>query len=126
MPQPKPRTGARRVPRVQVYPDLGGQAGARFEVTLVDLSILGVCLEHTHQMQHGQAYVLDLNLGTQSVRVAARAIWSSAHRAGKAGEGRRLVYRTGLEFTDLAPDALAALQALIAERWPPPAREGTR
>ncbi len=115
----RPRRYTRRARRVQVHGELDGAAFARFKIALADVSLLGVCLEHTHQMLPGQIYLLDLALGDRPLRLKARAIWSRIHTAVKTEHGKRIVYRTGLEFTDPSPAATAALQDLMARRVTP-------
>ncbi len=114
---------ARRAPRWQVHGELPGEVSARFEVAVVDVSILGACVEHTQQMQPGQTYFLHLVLGDQPVRLQARAVWSTVYRSEKTG-GKRLFYRTGVEFIAPSPAALEALRGLLARESSPDPGEG--
>ncbi len=114
----RPRRLARRARRVPVAGEMQGAAFTRFKVVPVDVSLLGVCLEHSHQMQPGQIYLLDLALGDQSCRLRARALWSRIHRSLQMGDGGRIVWRTGFEFIDPSPAAQAALRHLVARKAP--------
>jgi hypothetical protein len=108
---------------MQVYGELAGEVSARFEAALVDVSVLGACLEHTRQIHPGQSYLLHLSLGGRSFGLPARAVWSTVHGAERTGE-KRLIYRTGLEFVGLPPAALEALRDLTERKPVPEAGEG--
>jgi CheY-like chemotaxis protein len=92
---------ARRAPRIRMEEGLPGQLHL-MEVYLIDISHSGALVEHTVPVNPGEIYRLCFPLDGKEVQVLARAIRVFAsHREALAGGGRRIVYRTGMEFVGL-------------------------
>jgi len=79
---------------------LGGGRTARlhlWDVMLIDLSISGVLIEHTHRVRVGDLYSLSFQIEGLHVKARARAVRSFvSHRTPVAGGERQLVFRTGM------------------------------
>jgi len=97
------------------------RAGAKarlhlWDVTLIDLSLSGALVEHTHRVRVGDLYCLSFQVEGLHVRAKARAARSFAsHRVPLARGERQLIYRTGMEFADL-PEATTALISAYIDR----------
>lgn len=107
----------RRTHRVPVPCPLPTHLNGRLEATVLDLSLLGVQIEHRDLVRPGQAYTLNVHLpGTRTpVHLAARAVWSWVHRFEPGEDGAIVVYRTGLEFHALVPGATQTLARFLED-----------
>lgn len=104
----------RKAPRVQVYGRVQGQVSARIEAKLVDLSIGGARLEHTHTLHPGFIYFLTFSVGDRTLSVRSRVVWSSVSGTIKTEGGEsQLLYRSGVEFMDLGESDQKYLADLI-------------
>ncbi|MFN3477067.1 MAG: PilZ domain-containing protein [Candidatus Methylomirabilales bacterium] len=109
----------RKAPRVQVYGRVQGQVSARIEAKLVDLSIGGARLEHTHTLHPGFIYFLTFSVGDRTLNVMSRVVWSSVSGTIKVEGGEsQLLYRSGVEFLDLGESDQKYLADLIASLGP--------
>jgi len=94
---------------------LGGGRTARlhlWDVMLIDLSISGVLIEHTHRVRVGDLYSLSFQIEGLHVKARARAVRSFvSHRTPVAGGERQLVFRTGMEFADLTAETAELISA---------------
>jgi len=83
-----------------------------WDVTLVDLSISGALIEHTHRIRVGDLYTLSFQLDGLHVKARARAVRSFvSHVASAAAGEQQLFYRTGMEFSDLTADTAGLISA---------------
>jgi len=104
----------RRARRTRPDTSLSGLAFAGFHLSIVDLSSLGLCAEHTHQTQAGHVYTLDLNLPSAgTVRITARVAWTTAWRIDRSFGTGSSTYRSGFEFVDVDPKAAAAIEGYV-------------
>lgn len=93
------RQDSRRYPRVVVGDKTRGQVHDIQRGSVLNFSMGGALLEHTHTVRPGTILDLVLNLPQRETRVRCRVVWSAAHRAHVQPEGgEELVYRTGVEF----------------------------
>ena len=84
------------------------------DVTLIDLSLSGTLVEHTQRVRVGDLYSLSFQVQGLHIKVRARAVRSFAsHRVRVAGGERQLVYRTGMEFSDLSEDTAKLISAYL-------------
>jgi hypothetical protein len=115
---PPPRTEQnirRRGARVRLR--AGAPARLQFwDVTLLDLSRSGALIEHTQRIQVGDVYRLVFQLEGLDLTVKARVARSFAsHYAPVAGGERQLVYRTGVEFTEVTGETTARISAYLGQ-----------
>lgn len=115
----------RRAPRIRGESELRARASVAFDLTVVDISILGLLAEHHHDIQAGTECTLHLRLPSspETLRVPARAVWTMSHRIGDTRGTRQTTFRSGFEFLNLELQVATALQAYVAECL---TREGTR
>lgn len=113
----------RRARRTRPDTSLSGLAFASFHITIVDISSLGLCVEHTHQTQVGSVYTLDLNLpSARTVRVTARVAWTTSWRIDRSFGARSATYRSGFHFVDVNPQVAAAIEAYVVRAAARPER----
>lgn len=107
----------RRAHRMPLAPPLPSRLNGRLEARVLDLSLLGVQIEHRGLVRPGQAYTLNVDLPGERppVHMVARAAWSLVHRLEGAEDGAIVVYRTGLEFLELPAGVRLHLTGLLAE-----------
>jgi hypothetical protein len=85
------------------------QAGTRarlgiWDVILIDLSRSGALVEHSNRVRVGETYQLSFQLESLRVSIKALAVRSFVNDQPTAQRAdRQLLYRTGLEFSDLTP-----------------------
>ena len=108
----------RRFPRFNVLGKVEGKIVASYEAILVDLSLGGALIEHSAMVRLGSVSQLILPHGPAEIRFPCRVVRSALDRRERQGEDSVLIYRTGLEFINPSPEALAALEELIAASRP--------
>lgn len=108
----------RRAPRVAAESGMTCQAFTTFDTTIVDLSTLGIQVQHTHQVQVGNLYTLRFSLppDPQVLKIHARVVWTAPFRIEQIRGERRTIYRSGFEFTDVPLAAEAAIEAYVIAR----------
>lgn len=108
----------RRARRSSGESGLEGLLSSSVGVTIVDISSLGICAQHTHPVQAGTLYVLAMRLPPhpEKLRIQARAVWTVPHRIEKARGDRQTIYRSGFEFVEVSAQTVAALEAYVAAR----------
>jgi hypothetical protein len=85
-----------------------------WDVTVIDLSLSGALIEHTHRARMRDLYYLSFQADGLHLRIQARAVRSFvSHRVPVAGGERQLVYRTGIEFADLTADTTKRISAYL-------------
>ncbi|MFQ5657967.1 MAG: PilZ domain-containing protein [Candidatus Methylomirabilales bacterium] len=93
----------RRHPRWEVQDQIVGQIPRVPEVSLVNISIGGVLIEHVKIVRPGSFCFLSLLLSGQKVGLKCRVVRSVVHRYELSATGERdLIYRTGLKFLALS------------------------
>jgi hypothetical protein len=91
----------RRGARVTLQTGIRARLGIS-DVTLIDLSRSGALVEHISRVRVGDTYQLSFQLETLRVSIKAIAVRSFVNDHPQAqGAERQLLYRTGLEFSDL-------------------------
>lgn len=88
----------RRHPRVNVGGRTKGKVNATHDVSLLDISLGGALIEHIHVVQPDSVSELGLTLQGHKMMLKCRVARSLVHRVEGQGVGRKLIYRTGLEF----------------------------
>jgi len=93
----------------------GASAKLQFwDVTLLDISRSGVLLAHTDRVRVGELYLLALQVEGRPLTVMARAVRSFvSHFIPVAGDERRIVYHTGMEFSALTDETAERISAYI-------------
>jgi hypothetical protein len=103
----------RRGARVRVRP--GAAAKLQFwDVTLRNISRSGVLLEHSQRVQVGELYRLAFQVDGLHLKVTAWAVRSFvSHFVPVPGGEQQIVFRTGMEFTDVTEDTAKRISAYI-------------
>lgn len=100
----------RRVnPRITVPGQVTGEVTIFQPVTILNISERGVEVETALQLQLEALHDFRLSLGPHSVVVKGRIVHSRI-RELKKGE---IIYRIGVEFIQMAPDARLAIEAFV-------------
>ena len=85
-----------------------------WDVTLVNLSISGALVEHTHRVRVGEPSLLTLNIEGVEVKVKVRIVRSFvSHFVPITLEEQQLFYRTGVQFVDIADDATKLISGYL-------------
>ncbi len=103
----------RRSQRVPVSKDRFGRVKATVPARIVDISRHGVQLEVPAALRPAVECDLTLPFGTRDLRIRAKVHRCRAMGFSDGGEGRRLVYRAGLEFVAVAKADREALFSLV-------------
>jgi hypothetical protein len=103
----------RRHPRVKVGGTARGTFKAGYDVSVVDIRLGGVLIEHFPIVQSGNFFDLHLTLPGRKVRLKCRVVLSGIHRVAGAGRRRKPLYRTELQFVDLPDEARQAIADYI-------------
>lgn len=91
----------RRAPRVRLR-TLSAAQLQQMAVALIDLSPVGVLVEHADPVRLGEVYRVSVPLAGEPLPLLARAVRAYvSHRVTVAGGARAAVYRTGMEFVGL-------------------------
>jgi len=93
----------------------GAAAKLQFwDVILCDISRSGVLLEHSQRVQVGELYRLGFEADGLDRKVTARAVRSFvSHCVPVPGGEQQIVFRTGMEFTDVTEDTAKWISAYI-------------
>ena len=108
----------RRFPRFAVMGKVEGRIVASYEATLVNLSQGGALVEHSSMVRPGSMSQLILPHGTGEIRIACRVVRSALNRRETRGAASVVIYRTGVEFLNPSPEALAVVEELITASRP--------
>jgi hypothetical protein len=91
----------RRHPRVTVGGRTSGKVNAVHDVSILDISLGGMLIEHAPVVQPGIICDLVTTLLGHEMRLRCRVARSAVHRVEvNPGGKRKLIYRTGLEFLE--------------------------
>ncbi len=102
----------RRFPRYQAWVWLSGWIGDATKVSVVDISMGGVLIEHSNIFPPSTVCILTLSLCGARVSVKCRVVRSALYRYEHSSVGERnYVYRAGLALVDVSE----ASQQLIGE-----------
>ncbi len=114
---PNPRLLVRRTLRVVLPTPIRSEVNGRFDAFALDLSDRGIRIEHREVVRPGLRYELQVYFPGRAtpLRLPARAVWSWVHRFEKTGDTPPLVFHSGLEFQELAPEVRGRLAAFLAE-----------
>ncbi len=110
-PQTLPPASRRAPARFQVQGRLRiapcARASIPVDLTVLDMSSLGMLAAHPHEVPPGTRCELSLRLppSPAGVRVHARVVWTMLQGIEQTREGPRTVYRSGFEFVPLGRDA---------------------
>lgn len=109
----------RRARRVKADSGLQGSLTIAFAITILDLSSLGLCAEHRHQVHEGHVYRLMLRLPSHpgAVPLEARVAWTMASRIEAPWGRRQTTYRSGFAFLNVSAETVAALEAYVVARF---------
>ncbi|MFQ5847983.1 MAG: PilZ domain-containing protein [Candidatus Methylomirabilales bacterium] len=112
------RPDRRQYPRVSVAGRTKGQVNAVYDVSLLDISLGGALIEHAQVVQPGIIFDLILTLQGCRIQLRCRVVRSTVHRPEvQADGGRKLIYRTGLEFlqpsTEMRQVITSYIQSII-------------
>lgn len=89
----------RRHPRWEVGGQIAGQIARVPQVSLVNISIGGVLIEHSEIVRPGSVCFLTVLLPDEKIGLKCRVVRSIVHRYELSSTGDRdLIYRTGLKF----------------------------
>jgi hypothetical protein len=108
----------RRARRIHGVTGMPARASVMFDLTVMDMSIVGLSAEHAHAVRVGNLYTLYLRLSNQptAVRVNARAVWTTSSRIDQRRGARQTTFRSGFEFVDLDMETASALDGYVRER----------
>jgi hypothetical protein len=100
----------RRVARLVLPSHLRGQLLGSQEVRILDLSPIGVRIEHVEPVRPGASCILEFPPPLGPVQLTARVVWSLVRGAEQTPEGeRRLHYQSGLAFIGVTAEQQAVL-----------------
>jgi DNA-binding response OmpR family regulator len=109
----EPGSDRRRAPRARIEEGSPAQLQLK-EVSLLDISLSGALVEHSEPVNPGEIYRLSFLVEGKEVQVLARAIRAFAsHRVMVSGGGRRVMYRTGMEFVGIEKGASELIAAYV-------------
>ncbi len=104
----------RRYARLTLKEPVSGDVTASHDVHILDLSLGGVRVEHTHILRPGSTCYVRLPLKPQVVTVMGRVVWSKAvGRVASEQGGTGLLYQSGIEFTSVSREAQSLLEAFL-------------
>ena len=113
-PREQARLEKRRFPRWRASGWLSGWIGDAIKVSVVDISMGGVLIEHSYVILSGTICILTLSLCGTRVSVKCRVVRSALHRYEVwPVEGRNYVYRTGLELADVSEGSQQLISGYI-------------
>ncbi len=85
-----------------------------WDVTLVNLSISGALVEHTHRVRVGEPSLLAMDVDGVETRVKVRVVRSFvSHFVPITRDEQQLFYRTGIEFVDISDEAAKRISAYL-------------
>jgi c-di-GMP-binding flagellar brake protein YcgR len=105
----EPGPDRRRHPRANVGGRTKGKVNSTYDVSLLDISLGGALIEHVQVVQPNTVSQLGLTLQGHKMKLKCRVVRSLVHRSEGRGGGRKLIYRTGLEFLDVSDEAREAI-----------------
>ncbi|MFQ5990630.1 MAG: PilZ domain-containing protein [Candidatus Methylomirabilales bacterium] len=95
----------RRYARFAVEGRTKGQVDASCDALILNISLGGALIEHSHVVRPGTISTLDLDFGGDTLRLDCRVVRSVVHREEVLPYGGRdLVYHTGLAFIDVTDE----------------------
>jgi hypothetical protein len=93
---------------------LGAQARATLNVRIVDLSAVGVRIEHSDILRPGATYAFELPSVLGSLILNAGVVHSAVMGAEANPEGERhLRYQSGLAFVGVTADQQSAIESIL-------------
>lgn len=85
-------------------------------VKVIDVSPSGACLEHREPLLPSQPCVLMFTLPEKApLRLVGRIVWSRAHLVERKSGGQEWVYRSGVEFPNLASSVARDIAAYLVQ-----------
>jgi DNA-binding response OmpR family regulator len=118
-PPPEPGSDRRRAPRARIEEGSPAQLQLK-DVSLLDISLSGALVEHSEPVNPGEIYRLSFLVEGKEVQVLARTIRAFAsHRVTVSGGGRRVMYRTGMEFVGIEKGASELIAAYVESLMKP-------
>lgn len=105
----------RRAPRVDVRGRADGSITSIIEASLINLSLVGVLLEHTEALIPDHIYQIIIRLGDKRVKVKAKAVRSFASHTITTRGHKIIIYRTGFEFVELRDEDKAVISDFISK-----------
>lgn len=115
----EPGSDRRRAPRARIEEGSPAQLQLK-DVSLLDISLSGALVEHSEPVSPGEIYRLSFLVEGKEVQVLARAIRAFAsHRVTVSGGGRRVMYRTGMEFVGIEKGASELIAAYVESLMKP-------
>lgn len=111
----EPYATPRRFPRVNVLGGRSGSVSVQQEIALLDLSEGGASLEHAGRFRIGSICFLRLPGPRGEILLKARVVHSAVTRTTSGqGEETAVLYRSGVEFLDMSPQAIEAIRQMLA------------
>jgi hypothetical protein len=106
--------GRRRHVRLTFKQPVHELVTATHEVRILDLSLGGARVEHTHILRPGGMCHLRLPVRNQRVTLLCHVVWSKAvgRADGEAG-GTGLLFHSGLQFASVSSDVQALLSGYL-------------
>ena len=118
-PPPEPGSDRRRARRARIEEGSPAQLQLK-DVSLLDISLSGALVEHSEPVNPGEIYRLSFLVEGKEVQVLARTIRAFAsHRVTVSGGGRRVMYRTGMEFVGIEKGASELIAAYVESLMKP-------
>jgi CheY-like chemotaxis protein len=111
--EPAESSERRQSPRFPVQEVVRGRMQPLMDFTVVDVSLTGALIEHARALTPGQIVELTVYLNRRELSLRARAARAFASRVLQTDRGRRIIYRTGLEFLEPTPAQQASIAGFI-------------
>ena len=102
--------------RAPVPAEVVGEVMLFQPMTILDMSDTGAQVETPFPLHNDSLHEFRLSLGPRSVVVKGRVVYC---QIGELREGT-VLYRSGVEFIEPAPHAMAAIQDFVATQTAPP------
>ena len=106
----------RAADRTPVPTEVVGEVTVFQPMTILDLSDTGAQIETPFALHNDSLHEFRLSLGPRSVVVKGRVVYC---QIGELREGT-VLYRSGVEFIEPAPHAMAAIHEFVAIQTAPP------
>ena len=104
----------REVARIAIPGRPAARARATVDVSLCDLSVKGARIEHPNVIRPGSRCSLELPAPFGGLVLGAEVVWSKiiGTEEGAAGQPR-LLYQSGLAFTEITAEQRAVLEKVV-------------
>ncbi len=104
----------RRHLRVSVGGRTKGKVNAVHDVSIQDISLGGMLIEHVQVVQPGTICDLVCTLRAHKMRLRCQVIRATVHHSERDLKGKqKLIYRTGLEFLELSDETRQVIRDYI-------------